>query len=69
MDPQHHQQQQQHPQHHMDMDHEQALASAQYSFYPHPEPQDPTYGMAFQPQMPNYEVVPAAPPPRAYYLS
>ncbi|THH10961.1 hypothetical protein EW145_g967 [Phellinidium pouzarii] len=67
MDHHHHQHQHQHhphPQEHIDMQHDPALAQAQYGFYA-PEPTDPAYAqMPFAHQMPNYEVVPSAHPPR-----
>ena len=59
---------QQHPQHHLDMDHDPALAHAQqYGFYPQSDPVDPaSYALQFTHPMSNYEVVQAAPPPRAF---
>lgn len=57
---------QQHPQHHLEMDHDPALAHAQqYAFYSPPDAVDPSYALQFAHPMSNYEVVQAAPPPRA----
>lgn len=64
MDQHHHHQQHPHQQEHIDMQHDPGLAQAQYGFYHPQEAADPAYAIPFPHQMANYEVVPAAPPPR-----